>query len=73
VKRRLVAVGDFKDLRKKVVAQSLVTINRITEAIKVTKNQKHADGPLAISGLESEKDDTDLWRGCSPQASSYQA
>jgi hypothetical protein len=34
VKRRLVAVGDFKDLRKKVVAQSLVSINRIAEATK---------------------------------------
>jgi hypothetical protein len=34
VKRRLVAVGDFKDLRKKVVAQTLVSINRIAEAAK---------------------------------------
>jgi hypothetical protein len=31
VKRKLVAAGDFKDLRKKVVAQSLLSINEINK------------------------------------------
>ena len=35
VKRKLVAAGDFKDLRKKVLAQSLLNINEIN---KVTKS-----------------------------------
>ena len=29
VKRKLVAAGDFKDLRKRVVSQSMVSINQI--------------------------------------------
>ena len=35
VKRKLVAAGDFKDLRKEVVAQSLLNVNEIN---KVTKS-----------------------------------
>ncbi len=31
VKRKLVAAGDFKDLRKKVMSQSLVSIKRSTK------------------------------------------
>jgi hypothetical protein len=34
VKRKLVAAGDFNDLRKKVVSQSLVGINRIIKKPK---------------------------------------
>ena len=36
VKRKLVAAGDFKDLRKKVMSQSLVTIKRSTKTTKTT-------------------------------------
>jgi hypothetical protein len=47
VKRRLLAVGDFKDLRKKIVSQSLVHIDRITltlQYLKVRKLRRRAIG-----------------------------
>jgi hypothetical protein len=34
VKRKFVAAGDFEDLRKKVVAQSLFNINEINKLTK---------------------------------------
>ena len=52
MKRKLVAAGDFKDIRKKVLSQSLVSINHIT---KKTESNKAMIGAQSCGSISSHR------------------